>query len=79
MMNGNYPGMMGNFGWGFGGMFMGLLTLIIVLIIIFFVYKYVKGGNFSLLSETPLDILKKRYAKGELSKEEFEKMKNDLQ
>lgn len=29
-------------------------------------------------SETPLEILKRRYAKGEISKEEFERMKNDI-
>jgi putative membrane protein len=30
-------------------------------------------------TETPLDILKRRYAKGEITKEEFQQMKKDLE
>lgn len=30
-------------------------------------------------SETAIEILKKRYAKGEISREKFEQMKNELQ
>ena len=38
-----------------------------------------ESGGENTESETSLDILKKRYAKGEITKNEFEQMKSDLQ
>ena len=65
-------------GYG-GGWFLWLLLLIAVGIIVYLIFakKNVpfSGGS---SGETPLEILKKRYAKGEITKEEFERMKRDL-
>ena len=36
------------------------------------------GGRESRDSETPLEILKKRYAKGEITKDEYEEIERDL-
>lgn len=62
----------------------GIVCLIIAIaVVIGIVYVVVKvqksrtGG--AAREETPLDILKRRYASGEVSKEELDKMKQDLQ
>ena len=72
MMNSGY-------GYGYGGIFMGILIIIVIGVVVYFIIQSTRaktsGGP---LQETPLDILKKRYAKGEISKEEYERMKNDL-
>jgi len=78
MMQGYFPEMMGNYGWGLGGMFMGFIFLILIGILVFFVIRFASRSGFGSSGETPLEILKKRYAKGEISKDDFEKMKKDI-
>jgi len=47
---------------------------------IYFLLRVSKSkGSDSSIIETPLDILKKRYAKGEIDKEEFDRRKKDLE
>lgn len=68
--------------WMGGGMWFGWIfwLVILVLIIWFVVTQFNKGKQDSQSGsqETPMDILKKRYAKGEITKEQFDKMKKDL-
>lgn len=74
-MNGGY-GMMGY--WGLGGWYMGILFLILLGIIIYFAVRFAAGGFPKSSPETPLEILKKRYAKGEITKDDYERIRKDL-
>lgn len=63
--------------------FMGvwwLWLIIIVAVVLILVYSInnSRAGSPNILNETPLDLLKKRYAKGEIDKQEFEEKKKDL-
>ena len=67
---------------GWGGMWFGWILWPAVLVIVIWIgVSIIKnlGKSNSTQTETPLDILKKRYAKGEISKDEFEQMKKDIQ
>jgi putative membrane protein len=70
----------GNFGWGmgFGWIFMILFWALVIFGIVYVVQAILRRAGRSGPEETPLGILKKRYAKGEMTKEEFERMKDDL-
>ena len=86
ILDGSYNALHGYQGWhmgwghmdsGYGGL-MTLITLIVIGILIYLMAKYGKE-NYKEEKETPLEILKKRYAKGEITKEKFEEMKKDLE
>jgi putative membrane protein len=78
------PGMMGGYGWGggwgFGGIGMLLWWVLIVLGIVLLV-KWIFGGGPAAGHRTgdrALEVLKERYARGEIDKNEFEEKKRDL-
>jgi putative membrane protein len=68
-------------GYGHGGVW--IMWLLIISIIILAAYLLIREtkkkdpGPPQL--ETPLEIIKKRYARGEISKEQFEEMKRDIE
>ena len=63
--------------WMSGGMwFMPLIGISIILFILFSIFG--RNNNSNEVKESAMEILKKRYVKGEISKEEFEQMKKDI-
>ncbi len=74
-------GMMDGYGYGMGGgwWILWLIFWILVIIGLVLLIKYLwEGGAVKRGQESALEILKKRYARGEISKEEFEEKKKDL-
>jgi putative membrane protein len=77
------PGMMG---WGYGmGWFMSVImvgfwiaVIAGVVLLVRWVVSVVEKDRGPQPQETALDILKRRYAQGEITKEEYEKIKKDI-
>ncbi|MBI4536398.1 MAG: SHOCT domain-containing protein [candidate division NC10 bacterium] len=75
---GGYGGYgMGILGWLFMLLFWGLIIAGLVLVVRW-LWDRGRSGTDSASGEAPLDILKRRYARGEISREEYERMRQDL-
>ncbi len=70
----------GNDGWGMGlgWVYMIVFWAAIFFTIVFFVKLVERKSGSEVLHETPLDVIKRRLARGEITREEFERMKDDL-
>jgi putative membrane protein len=66
-------------GFGFGGVFMWIFWVFIIVAIFVLVKSFSAGGSSASSSESPLEILRKRYARGEISEEEFEQHRKTLE
>ncbi len=80
---------MGNMGaWGWGGMIFGPIMMIVFIavavVVVVLLVRWLGGPGHggalhSLPGKTPLDILKERFAKGEIDKKEFEERRRVLE
>ncbi|MBD3290758.1 SHOCT domain-containing protein [candidate division KSB1 bacterium] len=69
----------GWFHWGYGFV---VLFWIVLIVLIVWAIKYLtrnrQNTSTTMRQDSPLEILKKRYARGEIDRKEFEEKKKDL-
>jgi putative membrane protein len=73
-------GNMFGYGWGmgFGWLYMILFWGIIIGLVVFAVKAVAKSSRGQSWCEDPMNILKNRYAHGEITKEQYEEMRHNL-
>jgi putative membrane protein len=79
MMDGMGTGMMI---WGLLSMLLGLVILFLFILAAAYGVKWVwrqQGSSTTRAGESASDLLKKRYANGEISREEFERIKKEIE
>lgn len=71
--------MWGYNGFGAGGMGIGMLLFWgVIIALVVFLFSRLGGSRDSASRTTPLDILRERYAKGEINKTEFDEKRREL-
>ncbi len=75
----DHSGMMGNWWWMWPLWIVGFVLFVILIFLV--VASFHTGGRGAVPPprETPLDILKRRYAAGEITREEYEQMRQDVE
>ncbi|MEW6748950.1 MAG: SHOCT domain-containing protein [Candidatus Micrarchaeota archaeon] len=82
MMGYPYGGMMGDgvmgyYSWGWiVGLVFWVLVFVAIVLLIYWLYRSIRGGA---PARSALEILKQRYARGEITKKQFEEMRKDLE
>ncbi len=61
-----------------GTVLMIVFWAVIIVLVVWGIRKVTHSGGSPSDRRSPLDILKERYARGEITKEQFEQMKKDL-
>jgi putative membrane protein len=73
---GSHPMMWG--AWGFGMMLMMIVFWVLIIVAVVLGIRWLVGQGKESRADSALDILRQRYARGEINKEEFESRKKDL-
>jgi len=65
----------------FGGGFMWFFWIILFVVLVWVIKSATdsSSGNKSASEDSPLDILKKRYARGEIEEQEYERRRKELE
>jgi putative membrane protein len=75
-------GMMGMMVWGVLSFLFGLIVLFLFVLAAAYAVKWVwsqRSERMTGREESALDIVRKRYAKGEIGKEEFDRVKREIE
>lgn len=68
-------------GMFFGGGFMWIFWLLLIVFLVFIIKAVAggKSGSKNSMADSPLEIIKKRYARGEIDEEEYKRLRKELE